>query len=124
MVVSEGYAVVHTVPAQAEPRPQIAPDRPVIRINWSRVALVGLLAAIVAIPLTLVFRAASERNAQAVSDGPVAAAQASPAPQVDPPIVQLVARPAVDGTDDHLPLGISVHGPRGIILAATIEIVG
>jgi hypothetical protein len=116
--------VVRTVHAQAEMQRQIAPDRPVIRINWPRVAVVGLLAAIVAILLTLVFRAASERNAQAVSDGPVAAAQASSAPQVDPPIPQLVARPAVDGTDDRLPLGISVHGPREIILAAAIEIVG
>ncbi len=116
--------MVHTVPAQAELPPPIAPDRPVIRINWPRVAVVGLLAASVAMLLTLVFRAASERNAQAVSDGPVAAAQASAAPQVDPPIPQLVAGSAAEGTDGHLPLGISVHGPREIILAAAIEIVG
>jgi hypothetical protein len=45
-------------------------------------------------------------------------------PQVDPPIAQLVVRPEAEGTDDHLPLGISVHGPREVILAAAIEIVG
>jgi len=116
--------VVRAIHAQAELRRQVAPDQPVIRINWPRVAVVGLLAAIVAILLTVVFRAASERNAQAVSTGPVAAAPVSSAPQVDPPTPQLVASPEAAGADDHLPLGISVRGPREIILAAAIEIVG
>jgi len=116
--------VVRAIHAQAELRRQVAPDQPVIRINWPRVAVVGLLAAIVAVLLTVVFRAASERNAQAVSTGPVAAAPVSSAPQVDPPTPQLVASPEAAGADDHLPLGISVRGPREIILAAAIEIVG
>jgi hypothetical protein len=72
--------------------------------------------------LTLGFRAASERNAQTISRGPFAAA--SSAPQGDPPTPQLMADAAAEGTDDHLPLGIFVRGPREVASAAAIEIVG
>ena len=112
------------IPVRAEQWSLVAPDRPVIRINWPRVALAGLLAAIVTMLLTIGFQAANEQKAQAVSGGPSAATPVSSAPQADSPTLQLVAEAAAQGTDDRLPLGIFVRGPSEIASAAAIEIVG
>jgi hypothetical protein len=88
------------------------------------VILVGLLAAIVAMVLTLALLTASERNAQAVSGGSFVAAPTSSAPQAVPPPLQLVSDAVPESTDDRLPLGISVRGQREVASAAVIEIIG
>jgi hypothetical protein len=85
---------------------------------------VGLLAAILGMLLTLVFRAASERNAQAAWGGAVAAAPILSAPQVDPATPRFLTEVAAEGTDDDLLLGISVRGPHEVVSAAAIEIIG
>src|SRR5262245_42141410 len=102
------------IPVQAEQWSQVAPGRPVIQINWPRVAFVGLLTAtvttllttIVTTLVTLRYQATSEHTARAVLGGPPAANQASPAPQTDSPALQLVTESVAGGTDDSLPLGI------------------
>jgi hypothetical protein len=116
--------MVHLLPARAQQRFLVAPDRPVIRLNWPRLAVVGVFAATAVMLLTYGFRAAIERKAQRVSGGSFAAAQVSLALQIDPPTPQPVAAAAVEGTDDHLLLGISVRGPRKVASAAAIEISG
>jgi hypothetical protein len=71
--------------AVIDPWPQ--DDRPVIRVNWLRVALAGLVAAtvtiLVTILLTLRFQATSERTLQTASGGPSAATEVSSAPKPD-----------------------------------------
>jgi TPR repeat protein len=119
---------------QAEQWPQVAPDGPVIRINWLRVAFAGLLVATVTILVTLGFQATSERDLQAISGSPLAvtevpsapaATEVSYAPKADSsPTLQLVEEPAAQRTDDRFPLGIFVRGPGEIASAAVIEIVG
>lgn len=116
--------MVHAIPAPVDKQPQVAPDAPVIRINWPRVAFVGLWPAIVAMLLIDGFQAAREHNAQPVAGGPVAADRASSAPQVEPSPPQLVADAMAEAAGDRLPLGISVRGPRDVTSAAAIEITG
>ena len=113
------------IPRQAGQWSQLGPDSPVIRINWPRVAFAGLLALTITTLLTVAFRPTNEHNTHAVSGGPSAAKQASPAPQVEPATnLQLIAEAAVQGTDDRLPLGIFVSGPIEIASTAAIEIIG
>jgi hypothetical protein len=115
------------IPVEAEQWPQIASDRSVIRVNWPRVALAGLLAAILMIVVTRRFQTTSEHNPQrAVSDGPAAAAGVSSAPKADPSLtLQLVPEPAYQVTDSsRLALGIFVSGPSELASAAAIEIIG
>jgi hypothetical protein len=111
------------IPVQAEQWSQVTSDRPVIRINWPRVAFAGFLVAIVTTLLTIGFRATSWHNAQAVSSDP-SATQVSSAPQAAPPTLQLVTEAVAQGTDDRLPLGIFVDGPSELASAAAIEIIG
>jgi hypothetical protein len=137
----------------ADQWPQVGPDRPVIRVNWPRVAFAGLLAATVTILVTLRFQATREQNPRAASGGPAAAIEVRSAPKADfqarseqnpevvsdrlssatevlsatradlSPTLQLVAEPAAQGRYDRLPLGISIRGPSEIASTATIEIV-
>jgi hypothetical protein len=116
--------MIHLLPARAQRRLLVAPDRPVIRLNWPRVAVFGVFAASAVMLLTYGFRAASERKAQRVSGGSFAAAQVSLALQMDPPPPQRAAAEAIEGMDHHLPLGIFVRGPRKVASTAAIEISG
>jgi hypothetical protein len=139
---------------QGEQWSLVAPDQPVLRINWARVAFAGLLAATVTTLVTFRFQATREHNQQAVSGGPPAATEVSSASGADfsarrehnpqvvsdgpstagdvpsatkaalSPTLQLVAEPAAQGTDDRLPLGILIRGPSEITSAAAIDIIG
>jgi hypothetical protein len=130
----------------------VARDEPAIRINWPRVAFAALLAAAVTVLVTLRFQATREQNPnpQAASGGPEAAIEVSSAPKADfqarseqnpdgPSAatevlsatkadlsrpLQLFAEPAAQGTNDGLPLGISIRGPSEIASAAAIDIGG
>jgi hypothetical protein len=131
----------------------VAPDEPVIRVNWPRVAFAGLLAPTVTILVTFGFQVTREYNPQAVSGGP-SVIEVSSAPKADfqarsehnpkpvsngpsaatevpsatkadlSPALQLFAEPAAQGTNDRLPLGIFIRGPSEIASTAAIDIVG
>lgn len=137
-----------SISIQAEHWLPVRPEKPVIRINWPRVSLAGLLAAIVTIVVPLRFQATREHDAQAVSDGPSAAIEVSSATnaanadfQVSEvplaatkvsaatkaglsPTLEFLVEPVAQGTDDRLPLGIFIGGPSEIASAAAIDIIG
>jgi hypothetical protein len=115
--------MIRRFPAQAEQWSQVTPDSPVVRINWPRVAFAGLLLATVVTSFVVGFRAASRYNAQAASRGPSATAVSS-ALQAAPLTLQLVTEATAEGTDERLPLAISVEGPSEAASGAAIEIIG
>jgi TPR repeat protein len=85
---------------QAEEWPQVTLDEPARRINWPRVAFAGLLAATVAILVTLRFQATSKHSPQAVSDRAPAATEVSSAPKAD-----------FQATSEHNPQAVSDRAP-------------
>ena len=102
------------LPARVQQQVLVVPGRPVNRLDWRRVTVVGVTGAIAAMLLTYGFRAASERKAQRL-----AAAQVSLALQIERPSPQ---RAAATAMEHRLPFGILVRGPRKIASTAAIEI--
>ena len=93
-------------------------DRPDIRVNWPRVALA-------LVPAAMMLLALGFKGGQSISVTPSAAAKVPSAPEGESTL-QLVAEPAPQGTDSRspIPLGISVSGPSELASAATVEIIG
>jgi TPR repeat protein len=103
--------------------PPVVPDRPMIRVNWPRVAFAGLLAATFMILVALGFQGMIERRTP--PGGSPAANEVSSAPNAPSSSpLQLVAEPVSQGTDGRLTLGIFVRGPSELASAAAIEIIG
>jgi TPR repeat protein len=103
-------------------------DRVVIRVNWRRVAIAGLLAAtvtiLVALLVALGFQDTIERSLEPVSNGPSAATEVSIAPTTDSSSpLQVVVESAFQESDRRLPLGVLIRGPSELASTAAIEII-
>ncbi len=90
-----------------------------VRVNWPRVALALL-------PAAMILLALGFKGGQAISSAPSATTEVPSAPEAESTL-QLVAEPWSQGTDSRsplVPLGIFVSGPRELVSAAAVEIIG
>jgi hypothetical protein len=94
-------------------------DRPDIRVNWPRVALA-------LVPAAMMLLALGFKGGQSISVTSLAAAKAPSVPEAESTL-QLVAEPWSQGTDSRspvVPLSIFVNGPKELASAATVEVIG
>src|ERR1700730_17748628 len=104
--------MVHRVPTETE-RPAWPGEPAVVtRINWPRVALVGLAGGLVMVVALQAFPGVNRDSAPVPAPSPQVACRVSTGARPSGQAPQIALQAVLEGADDALQLGLSMHGPR------------